>query len=84
MVWGMPQTMLPGDFGGCSAAEFGMGPDRIVVEPPDAEHHPCMAQRGEQRLIETFIPQLAVEAFAAAVLLWFAGRDVVPGDTALL
>ncbi len=38
---------------------------------------------GEQHLVETFIPQLTVEAFAEAVLLSFAGRDVVLGDIAL-
>ncbi len=41
-----PKTTLSGDFGGDSAAEFGMGPDRIVVEPPDAKHQPCMVQGG--------------------------------------
>jgi len=84
MAWGMPQTMLADEFGGCSAAEFGMRPDRIVVEPPGAEDHPCMAQGGEQRFVETFIPQPAVEAFAEAVLLRLARRDVVPGDASLL
>lgn len=44
VIWGMPQVMLPGEFGGCSAAEFGMRPDRVVVEPPGAEDHPCIAQ----------------------------------------
>jgi hypothetical protein len=61
-----------------------MGPDRIVVESPDAKHQPCVAHGGEQRLVETFIPQLAVEAFAEAILLSFVGCDVVLGDTALL
>ena len=84
IVWGMPQALFVGEFGGCFTAEFGMGPDRIVVEPPGAERHPCMAQGGEQRFVKTFIPQPAVEALAEAILLWLARRDVVPGDTALL
>jgi hypothetical protein len=61
-----------------------MRPDRIVVLPPGAEDHPCMSQGGEQRFVEAFIPQLAIEAFAETILLRFSGRDIVPGDTALL
>jgi hypothetical protein len=34
--------------------------------------------------IETFIPQLAIEAFAEAILPRFAGGDIMPGDIALL
>ena len=30
MTGGISQVMLLGEFGGCSAAEFGMRPDRIV------------------------------------------------------
>ena len=84
MAWGMPQAMLPGDLGGSSAAEFGMRPDRIVVEPPGAEDHPCVAQGGEQRFVEAFVVQPVVEAFAECILLRFAGSDVAPGDAALL
>ena len=43
-----------------------------------------MAQGGEQRFVETFIPQPAVEAFAEAVLLRLAGCDIVPGNATLL
>jgi len=75
--------MLPGDLGGCSTAEFGMRPDRIVVEPPGAEDHPCVAQGGEQRFVEAFVAQPAVEAFAECILLRFAGSDVAPGDAAI-
>jgi hypothetical protein len=38
----------------------------------------------QQRLIETFIPQLAVEAFIEAILLEFAWRDESAIDTRLL
>jgi hypothetical protein len=44
MVWGIPKTMLAGEFGGRSACEFGVRPDRVVVEPPGVEDHPCLAQ----------------------------------------
>jgi len=43
-----------------------------------------MAQGGEQRFVETFIAQSAIEAFAERILLRLAGSDVVPGDAALL
>jgi hypothetical protein len=37
-----------------------------------------LRQRGEQRLVQPFIAQPTVEAFRESVLLWLAGRDVVP------
>ena len=43
-----------------------------------------MAQGGEQRFVETFIAQPAIEAFAERILLRLAGSDVVPGDASLL
>ena len=43
-----------------------------------------MSEAVEHFFIEAFIAQLAVEALREAVLLWCAGRDVVPGDAGLV
>lgn len=43
-----------------------------------------MAERDEQRLVETLVTQAAVEALDIAVLLRLARRDVVPLDRPLL
>ena len=54
-------------------------PDRVVVVPPCGEHEPGVRQRGEQRLVEAFVAQTAVEVHEA-VLHRLARRDVVPLD----
>jgi hypothetical protein len=41
-----------------------------------------MSERGEQRLVEAFVPEPAVEALDEGVLLWVAGRDVEPSTRA--
>jgi nitrogen fixation/metabolism regulation signal transduction histidine kinase len=38
---------------------------------------------GLEVLVQTLVPEFAVEALQEAVLHRFAGRDVVPGDAAL-
>ena len=43
-----------------------------------------MAQRHEQRLVEAFVAQAAVEALDIAVLLRLAGRNVMPLDAGVL
>jgi hypothetical protein len=43
-----------------------------------------LRQRGEQRLVQPFIAQPTVEAFRESVLLWLAGRDVVPTNLTIL
>jgi hypothetical protein len=43
-----------------------------------------LAQRGEQRLVQTLVAQPADEAFCKRVLLRLARRDVVPTDLAVL
>jgi hypothetical protein len=59
-------------------------PDRVVLPPPVAEHHPGVTQGGEQNLVDALIAQPAVEALAEGVLLRLALGDVMPGDTMLL
>ena len=39
-----------------------------------------MRQRAEQCLVEQLVAQAAIEALDEAVLLWLAGRDVMPAD----
>jgi hypothetical protein len=43
-----------------------------------------MGKRREQRLVEAFVPQPAVEALDERMLLRLSGRDVVPRDAMLL
>jgi hypothetical protein len=57
----MPPDTLAGDLGGGRPAQFRVWPDRIVIVPPGSQHEPGMGQRGEQRLVEAFVPQATVE-----------------------
>lgn len=43
-----------------------------------------VGQRAEERFIEAFISQLAVEAHHEAILLGLSRRDVMPIDTGFL
>jgi hypothetical protein len=56
----------------------------IIVALPSSQHGTRLAQRGEQRLVQTFIAQPADEAFRKRVLLRLARRNVVPANPALL
>src|SRR5215469_8300390 len=56
----------------------------IIVSLPRRQYGASLAQRSEQRLVQTFIAQPANEAFRERVLLWLARCDVVPPDLALL
>jgi len=58
----MPPDTLAGDLGGGFPAQFRVRPDRVVIVPPGGEHEPGMGQRGEQRLVGTFVAQTAIEA----------------------
>ena len=59
-----------------------MGSDTVVIHPPCLKNLPGMAQRGEQGLIEAFVPQPAIEAFNESVLLGLSRRDILPFHTA--
>ncbi len=80
----MPPDTSAGDLGGGLPAQLRVRPDRIVIVPPVGQHEPGMGQRSEQRLVEAFVPQAAVEALDEAVLHWLARCDIVPLDLALL
>src|SRR5256886_4951032 len=64
--------------------ETAVGPDGVVVEPPFGQSRSGMRERAEQRLVQQFVAQSAVEAFDERVLRRFAGRDVMPVDPGLL
>ena len=49
---------------------------RIVVAPPVFDHDLRLLQCVEDFSVQQFITQLAVEAFAIAVLPWTSGFDV--------
>ena len=53
-----------------------MRPDGIVVPSPGFDHDLCLFQRVEDLTVEQFVPQLAVEAFAIAVLPGASRLDV--------
>jgi hypothetical protein len=60
-----------------------MRPDLVVVLLPGGEHGARLTHRAEQRLVQAFVAQLAVEAFDEGVLLRLAGRDIVPADASI-
>jgi hypothetical protein len=62
---------------GCRAA---VRSDFFVIAFPGGQHRTGLWQRGEQRLVEEFIAQTAVEAFDESVLGQLSRRDVVPID----
>ena len=78
MAGGMPPATLTGDVGGGLPAQFRVRPDVVVVVPPGIEHEAGVGQRREQRLVEAFVTQAAVEAFDEAVLHRLARCDVMP------
>ena len=80
----MPPDTFAGDLGGGLPAQFRVWPDRVVIVPPCSEHEPGMSQRGEQRLVEAFVPEAAIKALHEAVLHRLARRDVVPLDPSFL
>lgn len=55
-----------------------MRPHLVEVLPPGFELGPGVAERAEQALVQAIIPQASVEAFAEAVLLRLAVRDIMP------
>jgi len=65
-------------------SELGMRPFVIVIVPPGFQHSTGVRPRPEQRLVQQLIAQPAVEVFDEAVLLRFAGCDVVPPDASLV
>jgi hypothetical protein len=52
----------------------------VVVVVPQPQHRAGVTERHEQRLVEAFVTQTAVEALDVAVMLRLARRDVVPLD----
>lgn len=61
-----------------------MGPDMVLVLPPDFQLLAGMGDAGEDRLVQKLIRQARFETFVEPVLLWLAWRDVVPLEIALL
>jgi len=55
----------------------------IVVNPPFFDDLACLAEVGEQVLVEALVKQAAVEA-NKAILHRFSGHDVVPFNFMLL
>ena len=57
-----------------------MGSVEVVVGPPGREACPDVRERGEQGLVEEFVPQPSVEALDEGILDRLARGDVVPVD----
>src|SRR5260370_22827925 len=60
----------------CEIAKTAMRSHRVVIVLPACQHFAGMGKRREQRLVEAFVPQPAVEALDERILLRFSGRDV--------
>ena len=80
----MPPDTFAGDLCGGLPAQFRVWSDCVVVVLPGGQHEPRVGQRGEQRLVEAFVAQAAVEALDEAVPRRLARCDVMPLDLALL
>src|SRR5947208_9810345 len=61
-----------------------MRPLLVVVASPNLQHHTGVRQRPEQRLVQQFVAQPAIETLDEPSLLRLAGRDVMPTDTGLI
>ena len=69
----MPRHCLFCDLGGRAPTQFRVRPDRIVIVLPFGQLRPCMGQRCEQRLVQAFIAQLAVEALDERIWVGLPG-----------
>ena len=65
----------------CEPVEARVWSVGIVVDPPFFDDLACLAEVGEQVLVEALVTQAAVEALYEAILHGFAGGNVVPFDT---
>ena len=74
---------LTGNLGGGATAQFRVRPQDVVVMRPGGQDRSCVRQRCEQRLVQLFIAQPAVERFKKGVLRWPARCDVVQFDVPL-
>ena len=72
------------DLGGGAPTQFRVRPDRVVIVLPFGQLRPCMSQRGEQRLVQAFVAQLAVEALDGRILGRLAKGRVMPFHAAFL
>ena len=61
-----------------------MGSVDVVVGPPGREACPDVRERREQRLVEQFVPQPAIEALDEGVLDRLAGSIDGPVDAIVL
>lgn len=87
-VLGVARRAIPLYLGGaesgvdrrCEIAKTAMRSHRVVIVLPDCQFFAGMGKGREQRLVEAFVPQPAVEALDERILLRFSRRDVVPLD----
>lgn len=73
-----------GIFGRRQIAECTVWTDVVVIVLPSRQDGADLGKRGEQRLVEEFVAQPAVETLDEGVLGRLAGRDLVPLDPYLL
>lgn len=73
----MPGHCLSCDLGEGLPAQFRVGPDMVVILPPLFEFGSCLPHRGEQRLVEAFIPEPPDEALHEGILDRLAGSDII-------
>lgn len=66
---------LFGEGGRCLIIERGVGPDGVVVFSPGFNDLASFFEACKPVLIETFIPELAVERFHIGILCRLAGLD---------
>jgi hypothetical protein len=80
----MPPSQLIGDLGGGRPDQFRVWSDHVIILPPLLQFSPGLPHRGEQPLVEAFIPEPTIEAFDERILRRLSGCVVMPFDVALL
>jgi len=62
----------------CEIAKTAMRSHRVVIVLPGCQYFACTGKRREQRLVEAFVAQPAVEALDERILLRFPGCHSMP------
>ena len=70
--WGLGRSCCLNSLGG-QVAEAAVGPDGVVVDAPGLDEDGRFAPGSEPLDAQTFVPELAVEAFIGAILPRLAG-----------
>ena len=60
------------------SSECGVGPCRVIIDPPGFDDTPSVTETVEEMLIQALVAQPAIEALDEGILCRLSRRDVVP------